>query len=180
MSYHQPLEKLIGTDRTLVVACQECHATAFYTDTIITLLTHSNSIHTHNYDLRHEIHTLIDSFECTRMVIMGHSDCRLLFEPMPPRENPDYTFSLMPVQEMLTNVEEDRRAGLLTQAHAMQLCIELHVIEQVKTVMGYSFVNEKVSHGTLAVSGVIYHPSTHTVQELIRNEWNYNSVKALN
>jgi carbonic anhydrase len=169
------LQTIVGDEKALVISCQECHATDFYSENVITLLTPCNCVNPHHHDLKKEIRSCIEKMGCTRLIVAGHTDCKMLFQSL--ASGGDEASSS---RDMLAGVVIDNRQGKITHSGLRNYCIELNVLEQVETIMSYHFVRQLVDEGALTVSGVVLNPETHQARELVRNGWNFNSIRSLN
>jgi len=177
MAYIAQLEPWIGYEKTLVITCHECtfdfsqrhHEQVFIYTCLGGLLRKDD--HFQQDCIRH----YLEEKACSQIILAGHYDCQVLQKIL--------SDSFVPASQTFFqyNIEGLQRAyaqPLLKPRVKNRMLAELNVVEQLRLLMRFACVQEKLNDGMINISGIML--DGHNVREVFRNGISFNNLMACN
>jgi len=171
------LQPWIGYEKTLVITCHECtfnfserqHEQVFIYTCLGGMLRKDD--HFQQDCIRH----YLEEKACSQIILAGHYDCQVLQKIL--------SDSFVPASQAFFqyNMEGLQRAyaqHLLKPRVKNRLLAELNVVEQLRLLMRFSCVQEKLNDGLINISGVML--DGHDVKEVFRNGISFNNLMVCN
>jgi carbonic anhydrase len=170
------LKPWIGHEKTLVITCHECQLDfSGETDEQVFIYTCLGGMLRKDDTLQQEcISHYLDAMGCSQIVLVGHYECSVMNKIL------DGLFSPLPDNFFQYNIEalqKEYDGSLLRPAIKDRLLAELNVLEQVRLLLQFDFIKEKVQEG-LNISGVMLQDGS--AREIFRNGLSFNNLLVSN
>jgi len=132
-----------------------------------------NMLRKHDNLQKEYIRYYLDVKKCSQIILAGHYDCHVIQKIL----NKTMDGSLITALEynMDALLIENARVGLQSSVKN-RMIIEVNVIEQLKLLMSYDFVYEKVKSGMLKVMGLVLDDQENLTREIFRNGIAFNNL----
>ncbi|HTJ52191.1 MAG TPA: carbonic anhydrase [Cyclobacteriaceae bacterium] len=168
-----PLKSFFGYEKTLVITCHEClskeenNGQVFYYHSLGNMLRKADNLQ------QECVRYYLEAKGCSQIILAGHYDCHVINKIL---ENKEVQTSSKALQYnvdglLLENVNN------FSQPHIKnKMLIELNVLEQVRLLMSYDFISEKVNCGLLKVIGVVFNDGANSAREIFRNGIAFNNL----
>jgi carbonic anhydrase len=177
MAHIAQLQPWLGYEKTLLITCHECtfdfsqrHREQVFVYTCLGGMLRKDD-HFQQDCIRH----YLDDKACSQIIIVGHYDCqvlqKILSESFVPASQAFFQYNLEGLQRAYAQ-------PLLKPRVKNRLLAELNVVEQLRLLMRFPCVQEKLNDGLINISGVML--DGHVVKEIFRNGISFNNLMACN
>jgi carbonic anhydrase len=171
------LDRWISREKTLVITCHECPLdfSIGQTEQVFIYTCLGGMLRKDDHLQQECICHYLEARGCSQIIVVGHYHCSIMHKILDRTFiSSDDTF----FQYNLEAVQEEYAKNLLRPSVKNRLLEELNVLEQLKLLMQFDFVKEKISEGLLSVSGVMLEYGT--AREIFKNGLSFNNLLALN
>jgi carbonic anhydrase len=141
---------MIGNERTLLITCMECcfDIEQHISGQVFRYTSPGNWVNEEDVYQRDSISSFVDFKKCSKIIVVGHDDCRVLDFAL--GEN-----SLKRLKSELTQVLTSNHTRYLSTATRHQLLVEQNVITQCVKLRSYTAIAGKVADGDLTIVGLV-------------------------
>lgn len=171
------LKPFFGCEKTLVITCHECFQQNKYEGQVFCYQCLGNMLRKNDTLQQEYIRYYLDVKGCSQIILAGHYNCHVIQKMLSKTMDGSLVMALEYNMDAL--LEENARAGVQSSVKN-KMMIEVNVIEQLKLLMSYGFVYDKVTSGILKVIGLVLDDQQNFTREIFRNGIAFNNLVVSN
>lgn len=167
------LKQISGNEKTLIISCIEScmeveslNNEQFYRHTTL------GNVINHDTFQEESIRYYIESKKCTRIVVVGHTDCKAIKSILDDSLDSESIIALKSeLQGLLIN---NHSHFLKTELHEL-LVVELSIIKLCRSLLQYSFIYERLQKEKMNLTGIVFN-HTGITRKIFYNGIVFNSL----
>ena len=170
---------MVGTEKTLIIACGEYGLNKYieFNDRIFIYALPENMLQAYDPLEKGRIQYFIESRECRQVVIVGSVEDHLVRRLVGNESNSSPAASLkFNLKVFLRNHDVE----VIPNALRDQILVEQHIISQCNLLMDYYFIRDRVKNKQLQIKGFVIDQTEENLKPIFCNGTIYNDIISMN
>jgi carbonic anhydrase len=173
------LERIIGGQKTLIITCMECCLDIeqrLASGNVFRYTALGNMVDPADENQIQSILTFIDFKGCSKIIVIGHDDCRALNYILRRIDTDLHTTHCRAKLAMILN---DNHGHLLPGVVKDRVLVEQNVIAQCQALLEHRSIKKHFEERTLTVTGLVIRPSGRC-RQVFSNGISFNNIISMN